>query len=63
MRTSSLDMREDKSKEEQDNRLLKNQMENANKVIKTLTMELTELQKLVRRTLMIEKTLRFSSGH
>ena len=47
MRTSSLDMREDKSKEEQDNRLLKTQMENANKVIRTLTMELSELQKLV----------------
>lgn len=49
MRTSSLDMREDKTKEEQDNRLLKHQMEDANKVIKALSMELAEIQKLVRR--------------
>lgn len=41
-------MREDKNKEEQDNRLLKTQMENANKIIKTLTMELAEIQKLVK---------------
>ncbi|CAF3417250.1 unnamed protein product [Rotaria sp. Silwood1] len=47
MRTSSLDTQEDKTKEEQDNRILRVQMENANEAIKTLTMELTELQKLV----------------
>ncbi|CAF5027325.1 unnamed protein product, partial [Rotaria sp. Silwood1] len=43
----SLDTKEDKTKEEQDNRILRVQMENANEAIKTLTMELTELQKLV----------------
>lgn len=48
MRTSSLDIQEDKNKEDQDNRILKIQMEDANKAIKSLTMELTELQKLVR---------------
>ncbi|CAF3997190.1 unnamed protein product, partial [Rotaria sp. Silwood2] len=47
MRTSSLDTQEDKNKEEQDNRILRVQMENANEAIKTLTMELAELQKLV----------------
>lgn len=47
MRTSSLDIQEDKNKEDQDNRILKIQMEDANKAIKTLTMELTELQKMV----------------
>ncbi|CAF4523860.1 unnamed protein product, partial [Rotaria socialis] len=47
MRTSSLDTQEDKNKEDQDNRILKIQMENANDAIKTLTMELNELQKLV----------------
>lgn len=49
MRTSSLDIQEDKNKEDQDNRILKIQMEDANKAIKTLTMELTELQKMVNR--------------
>jgi hypothetical protein len=49
MRTSSLDIQEDKNKEDLDNRILKIQMEDANKAIKTLTMELAELQKLVRR--------------
>ena len=48
MRTSSLDMREEKTKEDHDSRLIKHQMEDANKVIKTLTMELVELQKFVR---------------
>lgn len=48
MRTSSLDIQEDKNKEDQDNRILKIQMEDANKAIKSLTMELSELQKLVR---------------
>jgi hypothetical protein len=48
MRTSSLDIQEDKSKEDQDSRILKHQMEDANKAIKTLTMELSELQKIVR---------------
>ena len=47
MRTSSLDMREDKSKEDQDSRQLKHQMEDAQKAIKTLAMELAEMQKLV----------------
>jgi hypothetical protein len=47
MRTSSLDIQEDKSKEDQDSRILKNQMEDANKAIKSLSMELAELQKLV----------------
>jgi hypothetical protein len=47
MRTSSLDMREDKNKDEQDSRLLKHEMEGTNKAIQMLTMELTELQKLV----------------
>ncbi|CAF0745401.1 unnamed protein product [Rotaria sp. Silwood1] len=47
MRTSSLDIQEDKNKEDQDSRILKIQMEDANKAIKTLTMELAELQKLV----------------
>jgi len=47
MRTSSLDIQEEKNKEDQDNRVLKNQMEDANKAIKTLTMELAELQKVV----------------
>ncbi len=48
MRTSSLDIQEDKNKEDQDSRVLKLQMEDANKAIKTLSMELAELQKLVR---------------
>lgn len=48
MRTSSLDIQEDKNKEDQDSRILKIQMDDANKAIKTLTMELSELQKLVR---------------
>ena len=48
MRTSSLDIQEDKNKEDQDNRILKIQMEDANKAIKTLTMELAELQKMVK---------------
>lgn len=47
MRTSSLDIQEEKNKEDQDNRFLKFQMDDAQKAIKTLTMELTELQKLV----------------
>ena len=47
MRTSSLDIQEEKSKEDQDNRILKIQMEDANKAIKTLSMELAELQKIV----------------
>ncbi|CAF1295313.1 unnamed protein product [Adineta steineri] len=47
MRTSSLDIQEDKSKEDQDSRILKLQMDDANKAIKSLTMELSELQKLV----------------
>ena len=48
MRTSSLDIQEEKNKEDQDNRILKFQMDDAHKAIKTLTMELAELQKLVR---------------
>jgi hypothetical protein len=48
MRTSSLDIQEEKNKEDQDNRILKFQMEDANKAIRSLTMELTELQKLVK---------------
>jgi hypothetical protein len=48
MRTSSLDIQEEKNKEDQDSRVLKIQMEGANKAIKTLTMELSELQKLVK---------------
>ncbi len=48
MRTSSLDIQEEKNKEDQDNRILKFQMEDANKAIKSLTMELAELQKLVK---------------
>ena len=47
MRTSSLDIQEEKNKEDQDNRVLKIQMEDANKAIKTLAMELSELQKTV----------------
>ncbi|UJR25841.1 hypothetical protein I4U23_007191 [Adineta vaga] len=47
MRTSSLDIQEDKNKEDMDNRILKFQMDDANKAIKSLTMELSELQKLV----------------
>ncbi|CAF0857142.1 unnamed protein product [Adineta ricciae] len=47
MRTSSLDIQEDKNKEDLDNRILKLQMDDANKAIKSLTMELSELQKLV----------------
>ncbi|CAF3819449.1 unnamed protein product, partial [Rotaria magnacalcarata] len=43
MRTSSLDIQEDKNKEDLDNRILKYQMEDANKAIKSLTMELSEL--------------------
>ena len=39
MRTSSLDIQEDKNKEDLDSRILKIQMEDANKSIKTLTME------------------------
>ncbi|CAF5148134.1 unnamed protein product, partial [Rotaria magnacalcarata] len=46
MRTSSLDIQEDKNKEDLDNRILKYQMEDANKAIKSLTMELSELQKM-----------------
>lgn len=49
MRTSSLDIQEEKNKEDQDNRILKFQMEDANKAIKSLTMELSELQKLVKK--------------
>jgi hypothetical protein len=56
MRTSSLDIQEDKNKEDLDSRILKIQMEDANKSIKTLTMELSELQKLVRN----QKILLFS---
>ena len=48
MRTSSLDIQEEKNKEDQDNRIFKFQMEDANKAIRSLTMELTELQKLVK---------------
>jgi hypothetical protein len=48
MRTSSLDIQEEKNKEDQDSRILKIQMDDANKAIKTLTMELSELQKLVK---------------
>jgi hypothetical protein len=48
MRTSSLDIQEEKNKEDQDNRILKIQMEDANKSIRSLTMELAELQKLVK---------------
>jgi hypothetical protein len=48
MRTSSLDIQEEKNKEDQDSRVLKIQMDDANKAIKTLTMELSELQKLVK---------------
>ena len=48
MRTSSLDIQEEKNKEDQDSRVLKIQMEDANKAIKTLTMELSELQKMVK---------------
>ena len=47
MRTSSLDIQEDKNKEDLDNRLLKIQMDDANKAIKSLSMELSDLQKLV----------------
>ncbi|CAF1314468.1 unnamed protein product [Adineta steineri] len=47
MRTSSLDIQEDKNKEDQDSRILKFQMDDANKAIKTLAMELAELQKSV----------------
>jgi len=47
MRTSSLDIQEEKNKEDQDNRLLKIQMEDANRAIKSLTLELSELQKMV----------------
>ncbi len=53
MRTSSLDIQEEKNKEDQDNRILKFQMEDANKAIKSLTMELAELQKLVKIFLFI----------
>ena len=49
MRTSSLDIQEDKNKEDPDSRILKLQMEDANKAIRTLTMELSELQKLVHK--------------
>lgn len=48
MRTSSLDIQEEKNKEDQDNRVLKVQMEDANRAIKSLTMELSELQKMVK---------------
>ncbi len=48
MRTSSLDIQEEKNKEDQDNRVLKIQMEDANKSIRSLAMELAELQKLVK---------------
>ena len=41
MRTSSLDIQEDKNKEDQDNRIIKFQMDDANKAIKSLTMELS----------------------
>lgn len=58
MRTSSLDIQEEKNKEDQDNRLLKFQMDDAQKAIKTLAMELTELQKLVRSFfILIQSTL------
>jgi inositol 1,4,5-triphosphate receptor type 1 len=50
MRTSSLDIQEEKNKEDQDNRILKIQMEDANKAIKSLTMDLAELQKLVKKS-------------
>ena len=49
MRTSSLDIQEEKNKEDQDNRLLKFQMDDAHKAIKSLAMELAELQKFVKR--------------
>jgi hypothetical protein len=52
MRTSSLDTQEDKTKEDQDSRILRNQMENANQAIKTLAMELSELQKLVKENIL-----------
>lgn len=48
MRTSSLHMQDEKNKEDQENRLLRIQMEHANEAIKALAMELNELQKLVR---------------
>lgn len=59
MRTSSLDIQEDKNKEDQDNRILKIQMEDANKAIKSLTMELSELQKLVRILVIFFQLSRF----
>lgn len=65
MRTSSLDIQEEKNKEDQDNRILKFQMDDAQKAIKTLTMELTELQKLV-RTLFLRRSrpiISLSLGH
>ena len=48
MRTSSLDIQEEKNKEDQEGRIIKIQMDDANKAIRTLSMELSELQKLVR---------------
>ena len=48
MRTSILDAREETTKEDQDYRLLKTQMEDASKAIQALTIELAELQKLVK---------------
>ena len=52
MRTSSLDIQEEKNKEDQEGRIIKIQMDDANKAIRTLSLELSELQKLVsaRRT-------------
>lgn len=59
MRTSSLDIQEDKNKEDLDNRILKIQMEDANKAIRTLAMELTELQKLVINTFLLNLSILF----
>ena len=61
MRTSSLDMREDKHKEDQDSRQLKLQVEDANKAIKTLAMELSDLQKLVSEVLVMPGNASFCS--
>jgi hypothetical protein len=66
MRTSSLDIQEEKNKEDQEGRIIKIQMDDANKAIRTLSLELSELQKLVRarRTNepMIDCLLVFSSS-
>lgn len=51
MRTSSLDMREEKNKEDQDNRLFRVQIDAANRAILNLTTELSELQKMVEKIL------------